>query len=388
MSNRIRILVSSGEASGDLYASELLRELRTRGSSIEAFGLGGPRSRAEGASLVVDLQEISVIGLVEVVRKIPALRRAMNRLSEEARLRKPHVAILVDFSGFHLRLAKRLHEMGVPILYYVSPQVWAWRRGRIRRIRDLVSQMLVILPFEEELYRSEGIPVRYVGHPLVDLVEPSRTREKFCSELGLDPARPILLLLPGSRRREIELHVPVLRELVERLRRERPELQMVMSRAPTVAASWIEAALGGAISEVRLLEDGTYDGMKHAALAVVASGTATVEAALSETPMIVVYRVGRLTHALGRPFVNLPYFSMVNLIAGRRLVPELIQDDMTAEAIGAQVEALLEPGAAEEMKRGLREVKAKLGGKGASARAADAVLSFLESRRSGASELS
>jgi lipid-A-disaccharide synthase len=303
----------------------------------------------------------------------------MVRLVEEARKRRPDAAILVDFSGFHLRLAKRLHEMGVPILYYVSPQVWAWRRGRIRRIRDLVDEMLVILPFEETFYRGEGVRVRYVGHPLVDLVEPVRDRDRFCADLGLDPSRPILLLLPGSRRREVELHVPVLREVVESLSTERPDLQIVMSLAPTVAASWIEAALGETISKVHMLAGGTYDGMKHAAVAIVASGTATVEAALSETPMVAVYRVGRLTYALGRPFVKVPFFSMVNLIAGRKLVPELIQGGMTADAIRAQVDSLLEPEAAEEMKRGLREVRAKLGEKGASSRAADAVLAFLES---------
>jgi len=388
VSNGIRILLSSGEASGDLYASELLRELRKRAPSIEAFGLGGARSKAEGAALLVDLEEISVIGLVEVVRKIPALKRAMERLEDEARARRPDAAILVDFSGFHLRLAKRLREMGVPVLYYVSPQVWAWRRGRIRRIRDLVDEMLVILPFEEAFYREEGVRVRYVGHPLVDLVESARSREKFCADLGLDPARPFVLFLPGSRRREIELHVGVFREVAQKLRRDRPELQIVMSRAPTVPASWIEAGLGETISQVHLLEGGTYDGMKHAAVAVVASGTATVEAALSETPMVVVYRVGRLTYALGRPFVRLPFFSMVTLTAGRKLVPELIQGGMTADAIGAEIESLLEPGAAEEMRRGLREVKAKLGGKGASARAAEAVLAFLQSRKSGASALS
>jgi lipid-A-disaccharide synthase len=385
VSNPIRILLSSGEASGDLYASELLRELRRRHPSIEAFGLGGPRSKAQGAELLVDLEEISVIGLVEVVGKLPALRRAMGRLVEEARKRKPAVAILVDFSGFHLRLAKRLRGIGVPILYYVSPQVWAWRRGRVARIRELVDEMLVILPFEEEFYRKEGVRVRYVGHPLVDLVEPARDRDRFCADSGLDPSRPILLLLPGSRRREIELHLPVLRKVVEDLSRRRPELQILVSRAPTVASSWLEAGLGSTFSRIRVLEEGTYDGLKHAAVAVVASGTATVEAALSETPMVVVYRLGRLTYALGRRFVKVPHFSMVNLIAGRKLVPELIQDDMTAEAIEKQVESLLETGASDEMKRGLREVKAKLGGKGASARAAEAVLSFL---KAGSRELS
>jgi lipid-A-disaccharide synthase len=382
LSNPIRILLSSGEASGDLYAGELLRELRRRQPSLEAFGLGGPRSRAAGADLVVDIREISVMGLVEVLGKIPALKRAMSSLTRAARFRKPDAAVLVDFSGFHLRLARRLREMGIPILYYVSPQVWAWRRGRIQRIRELVDQMLVILPFEEELYRKAGVPVRYVGHPLVDLVAPTRSRERFCAELGLDPARPILLLLPGSRKREVELHVPVLRELVESLERETPELQFLMSRAPTVERAWIEAALGGLPSGLRLLEGETYDGLKQAALAVVASGTATVEAALSETPMIVIYRVGGLTYALGKPFVNVPHYSMVNLIAGREVVPELIQHDMTAERIRAQVERLLKPEAAATMREGLREVKRKLGGSGASGRAAEAVLSFLEARRS------
>jgi lipid-A-disaccharide synthase len=312
----------------------------------------------------------------------------MARLTQAAEDRRPDVAVLVDFSGFHLRLAKRLHAMRVPILYYVSPQVWAWRRGRIGRIRELVDEMLVILPFEEGLYRKEGVPVRYVGHPLVDLVEEKRPREAFCRDLGVDPGRPIVFLLPGSRRREIELHVPVFRELVEKLSRRRPELQFLVSRAPTVDASWIELGLGETLSSVRILRDGTYDAMKHAAVAVVASGTATVEAALLETPMVVVYRVGRLTYALGRPFVRVPFFSMVNLIGGRRIVPELIQSGMTAEAIGAEVEALLEPRAAEEMKRGLREVKGKLGGGGASGRAADAVLSFLKTRQSVTRKLS
>jgi lipid-A-disaccharide synthase len=379
VSNPFRILLSSGEASGDLYAGELLRELRKIAPSLEAFGLGGPRMKSQGAELVVELEQVSVIGLVEVVGKLPALHRAMKRLTEVANERRPDAAVLVDFSGFHLRLAKRLRRMGVPVLYYVSPQVWAWRRGRVRTIRELVDEMLVILPFEEAFYRDEGVRARYVGHPLVDLVEPTRTRERFCADLGLDSLRPILLILPGSRRREIQLHLPILREVIERLSRERPELQILVSRAPTIAASAIEGELGSSMSRIRMLDEGTYDAMKHAAAAVVASGTATVEAALSETPMVVVYRVGRPTYALGRPFVKLPFFSMVNLIAGKRVVPELIQDEMTPEAVRVGIEALLEPRTAEEMRRGLREVREKLGGKGASARAAEAVLAFLTS---------
>jgi lipid-A-disaccharide synthase len=374
----LQIFLSSGEASGDLYASELLREMQKRAPEVSAFGLGGDRSRAAGAELVVGLDEISVIGLVEVARKIPALHRAMGRLEAEARSRRPAAAVLVDFSGFHLRLAGRLKKLGIPIVYYVSPQVWAWRRGRVRKIRELVDEMLVILPFEEAFYREEGVRVRYVGHPLVDLVRSKLDRESFCRGLGLEAERPIALFLPGSRLREIELHVPVLREVVERLVGLRPELQLLVSRAPTIAPEELDRALGAARERVRIVEDGIYDALKHSAAAVVASGTATVEAALSETPMVVVYRLGRASYALGRPFVRVPHYSMVNLIAGRSLVPELIQDEMTPERILACFTPILDDArAAAEMKRGLREVGAKLGGGGASGRAAEAVLSHL-----------
>jgi lipid-A-disaccharide synthase len=374
----LQIFLSSGEASGDLYASELLREIGKRAPEISAFGVGGDRSRAAGARIVVGLDEISVIGLVEVAQKIPALHRAMGRLEEEARSRRPGAAVLIDFSGFHLRLARRLKKLGIPIVYYVSPQVWAWRRGRVRTIRELVDEMLVILPFEEAFYREHGVRVRYVGHPLVDLVRSTMDRESFCRGLGLDPERPIALFLPGSRRREIELHVPVLREVFERLARLRPELQLVVSQAPTVAAFELDAALGAMRERVRIVKDGIYDALKHSAAAVVASGTATVEAALSETPMVVVYRLGRASYALGRPFVRVPHYSMVNLIAGRGLVPELIQDEMTPERILASFMPLLDDErAASEMRLGLREVGAKLGGGGASGRAAEAVLSHL-----------
>lgn len=381
VSKPLQILLSSGEASGDLYAAELLRELHEREPSLEAFGLGGERSRAEGEELLVPLDEISVIGLVEVLRKLPALRGAMERLVEAARTRRPAAAVLIDFSGFHLRLARRLHRLGIPIIYYVSPQVWAWRRGRLGAIRELVDEMLVILPFEEDFYRREGVEVRYVGHPLVDLVKARRDRETLCRDLGLDPGRPLLVILPGSRRREIELHVPILREAIEQLTRLRPEVQIVVSRAPTISRGILENGLGATSSKVRLLEEGTYDALAHAAAAVVASGTATVEAALSDTPMVVVYRVGFWTYALGRSFVHLPHFSMVNLVADRKLVPELIQDEMTPKRILAEMLPLLDGGdAARQMRAGLREVRAKLGGGGASARAAEAVLSFLRSK--------
>ena len=374
----LQFLISCGEASGDLYAAELLKQLIKKRPSLTAFGLGGARSEAAGMERIVSLEEVSVIGLVEVVRKLPALSDAMRRLCAVAESRRPDLCVLIDFSGFNLRLARRLKALGVPVVYYVSPQVWAWRRGRIRTIRETVEEMLVILPFEKELYEREGVKVRYVGHPLVDLVRASEGREAFFGRLELDPGRPLLIMLPGSRRREIELHLPILCRAIDELSRANAELQFVISRAPTIPPGFLIDRLGVTSDRVRILEGPIYDGLTHAAAAVVASGSATLEAALSGTPMVVVYRVGRTSYFLGKPFVNVPFYSMVNLIAGRELVPELIQSAMTPASIVEHVMRLLDGDNAAAMRRGLFDVKQKLGGGGASARAAEAVLSHFE----------
>lgn len=327
---------------------------------------------------IVGLDEVSVIGLVEVVRKLPALRDAMRRLCAAAETKRPDLAVLIDFSGFNLRLARRLKALGVPVVYYVSPQVWAWRRRRIRTIRETVEEMLVILPFEKAFYERENVAVRYVGHPLVDIVRASEDREAFFNRLGLDPGRPLVMMLPGSRRREIELHVPILRRAIEELSHSNSHLQFLVSRASTIPAEFLMDRLGETSERVRILEGPIYDGLAHASAAVVASGSATLEAALSGTPMVVVYRVGRASYFLGKPFVNLPFFSMVNLIAERELVPELSQSAMTAANIVEQVMRLLDENTAQTMRRGLADVKQKLGSGGASARAADAVLAHFE----------
>jgi lipid-A-disaccharide synthase len=375
-----QILLSCGEASGDLYASELVRELKALDPEIECFGIGGEKLAGAGAEVLVHLEDISVIGLVEVVEKLPALWRARRRLVEEARRRQPAAAVLIDFSGFNLRLARKLHAQGIPILYYVSPQVWAWRRRRVRTIRETAKKMLVILPFEESFYRSEGIPVAFVGHPLVDLVHSKEDRAVFCKRLELDPGRPLITLLPGSRRREIELHLPVLAAAVERMRSKRSDLQFVALKAPTVQRSEIEEGLVNTVPPSRIIEGSNYEGLTHAAVSLVASGTATVEAALCGSPMVMFYRIGELSYLMGKPFVRVPHYAMVNLIAEKALVPELIQDDMTEEAIAAKALELLEDGeAADTMRRGLSEVKARLGGGGASRRAAEEIMEVVTS---------
>jgi len=375
-----QILLSCGEASGDLYCSELARELKRIEPGIQCFGLAGAASARAGVELLVRLEQVSVIGLVEVVAKLPALRRALSTLVDAAARRRPAAAVLIDFSGFNLRLGRRLKALGVPVVYYVSPQVWAWRAGRIRTIKNTVDRMLVILPFEEALYQSAGVPVRFVGHPLVDLVRPREDRSSFLGRLGLDPARLLVVVMPGSRRSELALHLPILVQATERLDAARPDLQFLFLKAPTVDSAAFRP-VEAASARVRIAEAVNYEALAHAAVAVVASGTATVEAALSDTPMVVVYQVGALTYLLGRPLVKVPHYAMVNLIAGRPLVPELIQDRMTAEAVAEEVLRLLHPAAAAAMRQGLAEVRTKLGAGGASRRAAEEVLALAAGNR-------
>lgn len=371
----IDVLLSCGEASGELYAAELLRELRTMEPGARCFGLGGRRLEDAGAEILVDLGDISVIGLVEVVSKLPALRKALTTLVAAASQRRPDVAVLIDFSGFNLRLASRLKALGIPVVYYVSPQVWAWRRGRLKSIRDHVDRMLVILPFEESFYRDAGVAATFVGHPLVDLVKSREDRTSFLGRIGLEETHPLVALMPGSRPRELELHLPVIAGAIERMRARNPKIQFVLLKATTVEERAIEAGLGSAFASVRVLHESSYEALSHAQAAVVASGTATVEAALCETPMVVVYRVGGLSYRLGKPLVRVPFYAMVNLIAEKSVVPELIQDEMTEERVASETLRLLEdPEAAESMRRDLRRVKSRLGTGGASRNAARKVL--------------
>jgi lipid-A-disaccharide synthase len=367
-----RLLVSCGEPSGDLYAAELVRQLRPALPDLEVFGLGGDRLRQQGATLRADVRDLAVVGLLEVVTHLRRLRRILQDLLAEVDRRPPDAAVLVDYGGFNLRLAAGLRRRGIPVAYYVSPQVWAWRRGRVRQIRRTVSRMLVIFPFEEALYREAGVPVRFVGHPLVDLVAPAADRDAFLREHGLDPSRPVLAVLPGSRPKEIALNLPPLAGALRLIHAAKPAVQYVLAVAPSIDAASLQAGLSGV--PVRLVAGATHAVLGAATAAVVASGTATVEAALLDAPMVVVYRLSALTYHLGRHFVNVPHYAMVNLIAGQRLAPELMQSEFTPEAVAREAIRLLEDDAARRrMKEGLAEVRRRLGPPGASARAAEEV---------------
>ena len=369
----MRILLSCGETSGDLYAGELVRELGRRQAGIEVFGLGGDRMAAQGAELLAHVKDLAVVGLLEVVSHLRSLRRVFDRVLSEVDLHRPDVAVLVDYPDFNLRLARQLRRRGVRVVYYVSPQVWAWRRGRLDSIRKTVDHMLVIFPFEEALYREGGVPVTFVGHPLVDLVHPPADQRGFLKGLGLDPDRPVVALLPGSRAKEIAHNLPPLAGAVEKLAGERPELQFLLALAPGLGPRAVADALGSL--PVRIVANQALGVLASGTVSVVASGTATVEAALLGAPMVVVYRLAPLTYLLGRRLVKVPHFAMANLIAGDRVVPEVIQRELTPERVAVEVGALLDsPTRRERMRDGLAEVRRRLGEPGASARAAAAVL--------------
>jgi len=366
------VLISAGEPSGDVYAGDLLHKLRGVRPGLDVFGLGGDHVAAAGGRLIAHVREVAVVGLIEVLRHLRALRRIFDNILAEVDRERPSVAVLVDYPDFNLRLAARLHRRGIPVVYYVSPQIWAWRRGRLRQLRRYVSRMLVLFPFEEPLYREAGVPVSFVGHPLVERLQPVADRAAFLRQVGLDPTRPVVAVLPGSRVREVAHNLPPLRDAAGLLRARRPEVQLALAAAPHLP----DAALAGA--GVPILRECTHDLLGSADAGIVASGTATIEATLLGLPMVVVYRLSPLTYFLGRPLVRLNRFAMVNLIAERDVVPELIQGDFTPERVMTETLRLLDDRARREaMLRDLADVRARLGGPGASQRAAEAVAALL-----------
>jgi lipid-A-disaccharide synthase len=381
------ILLSAGEASGDMYAARLATALRER-ADVELFGMGGPQMRAAGVEIIVDYAEVSVLGITEVLKKLPALRRAMGRLVDEAQKRRPPLAILTDFPGFHLRLARKLSSLGIRNIYYICPQFWAWRPWRANLVRRRFAQALCIFPFEEKFYRDAGVAVEFIGHPLVGNVKASMSREEFCAENGLSTDKPIVTILPGSRRGEIEHHAAILAQALTQMRLAIPGIQPVVALAPGVNRADLEACFSSN-SAVRFVTGATYNALAAADLAVISSGTATVEAALLGKPMLVIYRLSPLTAKLAKPLVRTKFFSMVNLIAGRAVVPELIQDDFTPERVASEAISLLSASKEsvaklEDTRRGLTEVTRLLGPPGAVERAADAIIKKLRLAQSNA----
>src|ERR1700686_2480221 len=371
----IPLLLSAGEASGDMYAARLAAALKQR-ANVEIFGMGGPQMRAAGADIVTDYSEVSVVGITEILSHLPSLIPTMRRLVDEPERRRPAFAILTDFPGFHLRLARKLKRRGIKNIYYICPQFWAWRPWRVRIVRRRFSQALCMFPFEEKFYGDARVPVKFIGHPLVGAVHASLDRQAFCREQGLDPQKKIVTVLPGSRAAELRQHLPILREACLRIHRE-SFAQFVVAAAPGADAAFLREAWLAELA-VKIVLGQTYNALAAADAAIVSSGTATIEAALLDVPMVVIYRVTPLTALLAKPLVRASYFSMVNLIAERGVVPELIQKDFTPAKLAQEVLRLLnDPRAREGLRAGLGEVRKRLGPPGAVDRAADAIVELL-----------
>jgi len=373
-------MISCGEPSGDLYAGALATELRRLDPTSTISGLGGHHLREAGASLTADFAGLSVTGLLEVFRILPRTYATYRSLVRQATIDRPDVFVAIDFPDFNFRLARAVRRLGVPVVYYISPQLWAWRKGRMKTMRQIADRVLVIFPFEEAIYRDAGMPVQWVGHPLLDISQPPASRDVFLSSLGLDPRRQVVALLPGSRHNELRAILPDLVRAAGQIRSRIPEVQFVIARAPHLDDG--SFAPLNQLADAVVVEGHSDDVLASADVALVASGTVTVQAALHECPIVVVYRLSPLTYHLGKPFVHVDTYAMANLVAGRRVVPELIQEDFTPERVAAEaLRVLTDPAHAASVRRDLHEVRGRLGTPGASARAAQAVIDVARANR-------
>ncbi len=372
-----KILISAGEASGDLYAAALVAKLRQMWPEAEFFGCTGPRMRQAGVRTVVDAASLAVVGLAEVVAHIPRIYGEYRKLVAAAREDRPDLAILTDSPDFHLRLAGRLKAAGIPVVYLVAPQVWAWRRGRLGQMRRVIDHLLCIFPFEEAFFRCNNIPVTYIGHPLAAMVRPSMSKAEFFKKHRLPVDRPVIVVLPGSRQGEAARHLGTLLEAVNRLYQFQATTFLLPASATTGAAFFKERIRG---APIQVIESETWDAIAHSDLVLAASGTVTVESALLGTPMVVFYKVSPVSWFLGRRLVKVPFLCMVNLIAERKIVPELMQSEFTAAGLVDEARRILtNPEVRLQMKTDLAEVAARLAtGADPMERAASAIGAMLE----------
>ena len=375
------LMIVAGEASGDLHGAGLARALLALDGSLGIYGMGGDRMREAGVETMLDAADLAVMGLTEVLGRAGSIVRAFNRLKRSLREERPRGCVLIDFPDFNLRLARHAKKYGVPVIYYVSPQIWAWRRGRVKQIARRVSRMLVIFPFEADFYREAGVPVEYVGHPLAGAPEPRAGRAELVERFGMDPGRRTVALMPGSRRAEVRLLLPAMLRAAEILRSRHPMLQFILPLAPTLREGDVNRLKRESTVPVRIVRGEIDTAARASDLAVVASGTATLEVGLAGTPMIIIYRTNPLTYLVARTLVSVEMIGMANIIAGEKVAPELIQGEASPENIAGEAFRILEePGAADSMTAGLKRVRERLGEGGGSERAARAVMEVLEGK--------
>ena len=352
------ILTSAGEASGDMYGAQLMEALRRHDPSLEFFGVGGELMRAAGCETVIDAKELSVVGITEILSHLPKIWGLFHKLIIEADRRRPDLAIVIDSPAFNWRVARQMHKRGIPVVYYVCPQFWAWRQGRVRLLRNYVTKALVIFPFEEKFYRDRGVDASFVGHPLADIPCPAMDRGAYAAQHRLDAAKQWITIMPGSRRKEVRMNLP---EILNAAHQLGPDYECLLPVAPTLDRTFVQKLIGTR-ADIRLV-DQALPALAQSRAGIIASGTATVEAAVMGTPFVMVYRVSPLTYALGRPRVKVSHFAMVNLIAGEQVVPELVQDRFTAENVVSELQKIVPDGAARRtMIEKLAEVKIRLCG--------------------------
>ena len=372
----LTVMLSCGEASGELYAAALARAIHELAPGTRIVALGGAHLEAAGVEILADYHGISVTGLSEALRVVPRSLALIRTLGKAADRIKPDVFVPIDFPDFNFGLMRAMAKRGVPIVYYISPQLWAWRKGRMRTMKRLVRKVLVIFPFEEKLYREAGVDAEFVGHPLVDLAVPSADRDTLRARFGAGPSTPLVALLPGSRANELRAILPDMARAAAIVAARVPDARFVLARAPRLAGD-LFAPLAEAMPgiDVAIADSAADDVLAASDVVITASGTATVQTALHEKPMVIVYRVSPVTSFIGRRFVTLDTFGMVNLIAGERIVPELVQERFTPQAVADEVISLLTDAARREAMIGrLRDVKERLGGQGGARRAAEAIL--------------
>lgn len=369
------LILVAGEASGDMHAAHLVKELKKLNPQLTFSGLGGPQMRASGVALDEDLTRLALIGFVEVIRHYAEIKKVFNLILTKIKERRPAAVILVDYPGFNLRLAKKIKKLGIKVIYYISPQVWAWKENRVHLIHRYVDKMLVLFPFEQELYARYNIPVVCVGHPLVDTVKVDWDREKLLSSLGLPPGPLTIGLLPGSRQKEIDTLLPLMLQTAELLQKQTPVIQFLLMKAPTIEHHYLIPFLNKTKITLKIVDERIYDGINACDACLVASGTATLETALLQKPMVVVYKTSFLTWFLAKLLIKIPYIGLVNVVAGRKIVPECIQFGATATRMADELQQMTpHPQRLFEIKEKLAGVKKLLGEPGATRRAAAEIL--------------
>jgi lipid-A-disaccharide synthase len=373
VSREKKILIIAGEASGDLHGGNLAKALLALKPDLGIFGMGGKMMREAGVNTLQDISRLAVVGIWEVLTHLKDIKAAFNLMDEAIIRERPDAVVLIDYPDFNLRIAKKARAAGVKVVYYVSPQVWAWRKGRIKHIAKVVDRMLVVFPFEEALYREAGVKCSFVGHPLLDEETGTRPKEELANKFRLDPQKPILGILPGSRKKELHFHLPVMLKAYSLIKEKMPDVQAVIPLAPTLSADDFREYLAG-YEDVRLIDDAPGV-MTVMDTAVVASGTATLQTALKGKPMVIIYRLSPVTYWLGKMLIDVPFIGMPNLIAGMEAVPELIQNEASPERISSLIlKMFYDKAYYGDIVRNLGLVSEKLGGSGASKRAALEVL--------------